>query len=185
MNRIIIPIFIAICSTSFAQVIIGDNTGTAQNKTAVLLEFANTNDRGLILPYVKTKATTPTEGSIILDVSDSTKARVKFYNANTETGTNGWVDLSGQDADVTSILTTQPNTKESDAEKVVIGNPTNVTDGILVLESETKAMVLPHVDNVQKIINPSPGMMVFVNKDGAKRLAVYNGAKWSFWAAQQ
>lgn len=54
-------------------------------------------------------------------------------------------------------------------------------DGVLVLESKTKAMVLPTVDDVNSIPSPSPGMMVFVNKTGAKRLAVFNGTVWSFW----
>ena len=50
-----------------------------------------------------------------------------------------------------------------------------------VLASNTKAMVLPTVADVQNIPSPSPGMMVYINKAGAKRLAVYNGSKWSFW----
>ena len=42
-------------------------------------------------------------------------------------------------------------------------------------------MVLPIVNSIDNIVNPSPGMMVYVNKAGAKRLAVFNGSKWSFW----
>ena len=65
--------------------------------------------------------------------------------------------------------------------KAIIGAQTSVADGVLVLESNTKAMILPTVLDVQLIPSPSPGMMVYVNKAGAKRLAVYNGRKWSFW----
>ncbi len=54
-------------------------------------------------------------------------------------------------------------------------------NGVLVLESTTKSMILPIVQDVQNIPSPSPGMMVYINKSGAKRLAVYNGSKWSYW----
>jgi hypothetical protein len=42
-------------------------------------------------------------------------------------------------------------------------------------------MVLPTVQDVQNIPSPSAGMMVYINKEGAKRLAVFNGSKWSYW----
>lgn len=163
-----------------AQVIIGNAVGTAPagQKTSVLLEFANTNNKGIILPYVRTKATTPTEGSIILDASTATDARVKYYNGS-------WVDLSGQGADISSVLTSQPTeaqvTEPTQAKTIIGAATTAVNDGVLVLESATKAMVLPQVDDVNNIPSPSPGMMVFVNKEGSERLAVFNGSKWSFW----
>ena len=178
--KIICSAFLGISATAYSQVIIGDNLGTAPatNKSSVLLEFANTNNKGIILPYVRTKATTPTEGSIILDASTATDARVKYYNGS-------WQDLSGQGADISTILATQPTiaqAAESADSKTIIGAATSgVTDGVLVLESTTKAMILPIVGDVNNIPSPSPGMMVFVNKTGAKRLAVYNGSRWSFW----
>lgn len=170
-----------------AQVIIGDAVGTAPagQKTSVLLEFANTNNKGIILPYVRTKAATPTEGSIILDASNPAAARVKYYNGVTTQNPDGWVDLSGQDGNLGTLLNSQPTeaqVPETAAAKSIIGAATTaVNDGVLVLESTTKAMVLPQVDDVNNIPSPSPGMMVFVRKEGSERLAVFNGSKWSFW----
>ena len=172
-----------------AQVIIGDAVGTAPaaQKTSVLLEFANTNNKGIILPYVKTKntATTsvkPTEGMIILDATDVTKARVKYYNGVTSQNPDGWVDLSGQDGNLGNLLDSQPTVAEAPEAKTIIGAATTpVNDGVLVLESDTKAMILPQVTDVNNIPSPSPGMMVFVKKEGFERLAVFNGSKWSFW----
>lgn len=163
-----------------AQVIIGDAVGTAPaaQKTSVLLEFANTNNKGIILPYVRTKSTAPTEGSIILDASNPADARVKYYNGN-------WVDLSGQGASIGTLLNSQPTeaqvTEPAEAKTIIGAAATPVTDGVLVLESTTKAMVLPQVDDVNNIPQPSPGMMVFVRKEGSERLALFNGSKWSFW----
>ena len=189
MKKIIATIFLGSMAFANAQVIIGDAVGTATTKTSVLLEFAANQNKGLILPYVRTKSLTPTEGTILLDASlptatPGTEARVKYYAGSVK----GWVDLSGQDANLNSttvlanFATEQPSTiTETATSKAIIGAQTTTADGVLVLESTTKAMVLPTVADVQNIPSPSPGMMVYINKTGAKRLAVYNGSKWSFW----
>lgn len=174
MKNIISILSIIMTPLSFAQVIIGDETGTAINKSSVLLEFANTGDKGLVLPYLRVLPTSPSEGTIILDASVATAARIKYYNGS-------WIDLSGQDADVSDDLIQQPIIPENASSKVIIGNQNSTADGILVLESSTKAMVLPIVDSTNKIINPSPGMMVYLINGNKKRLAVFNGNKWSFW----
>ena len=194
MKKITATILLGSISLISAQVIIGNATGTAAIKTSVLLEFAADQNKGLVLPYVRTLPTvapTRVEGTILLDASTPTTARVKYYNANTAAGTNGWVDLSGQDANLSStginVMASQPTEVESpeiSSSKAIIGARTSAADGVLVLESTTKAMVLPTVADVQFIPKPAAGMMVYVNKTGFKRLAVFNGSKWSFWEAQ-
>lgn len=176
MKKIIIATLITFSSMSFSQVIIGDNVGTATNKTSVLLEFAANQNKGLILPYVTTvpSGSGLSEGTIILDASDSTEARVKFYNGV-------WNDLSGQDGDITTALANQPTTTENSGAKAIIGANTSSADGVLILESATKAMILPIVESTDDVPQPAPGMMVYINKTGAKRLAVFNGSKWSYW----
>lgn len=184
MKKSLITILFACASTMSAQVIIGDAVGTATTKTSVLLEFAANQNKGIIIPYVRIIPQSPAEGTILLDVSTPTAARMKLYNANMAYGTSGWLDLSGKGADITDAMTVQPNfssAPEISSTKTIIGNVTSPANGVLVLESTTKAMVLPIVSDVQDILSPSPGMMVYVNKPGSKRLAVYNGAVWSFW----
>lgn len=177
MEKILILIsFVFIKNNISAQVIFGDAVGTATNKTSVLVEFPNTGDRGLILPYVTNKTAITTPGSIILDASIPTAAKVKYYNGTI------WVDLSVQPTDISSYLTIQPLTRENANAKVIIGSDTSAADGILVLESATKAMVLPMTTSYQKIVNPAPGTMVLLSDGAIKTLAVYNGAQWSFWS---
>lgn len=180
MKKYIATLFLITFTMANAQVIIGDATGTAAVKTSVLLEFA-TGNKGLILPYVRTLPVPSalTQGTLLLDASAATAARVKFSD-----GTN-WIDLSGQNANIASALTAQPTGITETNSKSIIGARTSAADGVLVLESTTKAMVLPTVSDVQNIPSPSPGMLVYVNKTGAKRLAVYNGSQWSFWRASQ
>lgn len=180
MKKIYTAILLATFTIMNAQIIIGDATGTATNKTSVLLEFAAGQNKGLILPYVRTLPTNPTEGTILLDASNATTSRVKYYAGMVK----GWVDLSGQNADVTPAMANQPTAvqaPEAATSKSIIGAQTSTANGVLVLESTVKAMVLPIVTDVQNIPSPSPGMMVYINKAGAKRLAVFNGNKWSFW----
>ncbi|MFC6268924.1 hypothetical protein [Frigoriflavimonas asaccharolytica] len=169
-------------SLANAQVIIGDAVGTATDKTSVLLEFAAGQNKGIIVPYVRAIPTGAAlvGGTIILDATTATTARMKYY-----TGTV-WFDMSGQDANLTSlnVMALQPtiaDAPELATSKAIIGAATSSADGVLVLESTTKAMVLPTVTDVQNIPSPSPGMMVYINKAGGKRLAVFNGSKWSFW----
>ena len=177
MKNIFTIILLASITSINAQVIIGNAIGTATTKTSVLLDFAAGQNKGMIVPYVRTIPTGSAlvGGSIILDATTATTARMKYYNGST------WIDLSGQDANVTSALANQPTGVTETNSKSIIGAQSSSADGVLVLESTTKAMVLPTVLDVTSIPSPSPGMMVYVNKAGAKRLAVYNGNKWSFW----
>ncbi|MGE8555576.1 MAG: hypothetical protein ACN6OB_16775 [Chryseobacterium jejuense] len=177
MKKIITLSAIFLYKIFFAQVIFGDAIGTAANKTSVLLEFANTNNKGIILPYVKSLPSAVTPGTILLDASNSSKARIKYYNGT-------WQDLSGKDGDMGAVLTQQTNDIENTNAKVILGSNTSSADGVLVLESVTKAMIIPIVSDVNNIPSPSPGMMVYINKIGAKRLAFFNGSVWSFWASK-
>lgn len=191
MKTIITTILLGCITLANAQVIIGDAVGTATIKTSVLLEFAANQNKGLILPYVRTKPPTAlpadalkTRGTILVDASTPTIAQVQYFNGST------WVNLS-QPADFTNtavlanFATEQPATAvESTTAKAIIGATTSTADGVLVLESTTKAMVLPTVTNVQDIPKPAPGMMVYVSGVSPtfnKRLAIFNGSKWSYW----
>lgn len=178
MKNIIPLLLISLSCNVYSQVIIGDTIGTASDKTSVLLEFAAGQKKGLILPYVKTVPTSPAEGTIVLDATTPNEARVRYYNGS-------WQDLSGQDGNVTDELTTQHNVAEANGSKAIIGSNTTTADGVLVLESNTKAMILPQVGSTNDIPHPSPGMMVYVNRSGGKRLAFYNGSVWSYWKPAQ
>lgn len=76
--------------------------------------------------------------------------------------------------------------EDNSGAKVIIGNETSDSDGVLVLESSTKAMILPIVEDYKAIKNPSAGMIAFIKhpSDNTKhRLIVFNGQKWAFWEA--
>ncbi len=192
IKHIIIIALLSFSVKGFSQVIIGGETGSAgSNTTSVLLDFPTDKNKGIILPYVRIVPSLPTVGTLILDASTPENAKVKYYNGS-------WQDLSGDRAIVTTsgsslntatvinaALKDQPkDVTEATKSKVIIGNHDTTADGVLVLESNTKAMVLPIVEDVTKILSPSPGMMVYVTGVTPyynKRLAVFNGSKWTFW----
>ncbi|MFC3159204.1 hypothetical protein SAMN05443633_103118 [Chryseobacterium arachidis] len=158
-------------TTAKSQVAIGKQAVT---NTSVSLEFADTENRGMILPYVIDKSGITENGTMIYDTTDH---KVKYLKDN------AWFDFS-IDATGTADLSIQGADKiEQPGAKVAIlsgGNTTTTTPGILVLGDTNKAMILPKVASPHlNIINPSAGMMVY---DTTKRqLAVYNGTVWTFW----
>ncbi|MDR6919699.1 MULTISPECIES: hypothetical protein [Chryseobacterium] len=178
MKKIIITSLLIVSHLTLAQVIFGDETGTAADKTSVLVDFAANQNKGIILPYTRTlpSGTGLVEGTILVDASDAAQAKVKYYNGT-------WQDLSsGNGANINAALVKQPAAVTEDTKKgAIIGAATSSANGVLILESYNKAMVLPQVNSTDDVINPAAGMMVYINKTGSKRLAVFNGAKWTFW----
>lgn len=159
-----------------AQVAIGK--GSVSN-SSVSLEFGSAN-RGMILPWVtdESAVSNAVNGTMIYDLSTH-KIKVKYAS--------GWKDLSVDSSGTTFDASTNKDgvtiqnavATENTNAKVSIGTPTS-TPGILVLEENTKAMVLPKVASPHlNIVNPSPGMMVYDTT--TKQLAVFNGSVWSFW----
>lgn len=196
MKKIITCLFLNSVLVCYSQIIIGGTKGTAptNKKAAVLIEFEAGINKGFILPSVRTLPVSPnvTPGTLLLDasVSNSTMARVRLYAPNNPNAdATGWVDLSsGNVANLTKFMSSQPlstgnNIKDELIDKTVIGSERSDADGVLVLESTTKAMILPQVLTTNDIKDPTPGMMVYITGE-KKRLAVFNGSKWTYWAAQ-
>ncbi|WP_120212535.1 hypothetical protein [Epilithonimonas arachidiradicis] len=165
-NLGVVLIFITIVIKS--QVAIGK---TSVTNNSVSLEFADTENKGLIIPYVETKTGITENGTVIYDVTDH---KMKYLK-------NGsWFDLS-IDTTGQSDISIQQSKSEMTTAKTIIGNNTSDTStGILVLSDSNKAMILPKVASPHiNIINPAPGMMAYDTVK--KQLAVYNGTVWSFW----
>jgi len=173
MKKLIYIICIGINTSLYSQILIKSQSGAVPaslSSSSVLLEFSNDTNKGLILPWTNGDAAHPANGTFIFN---TVTKKVKAY-AN-----DRWVDYSNEASTNNPIDTSlQTGTEDPDA-KVIIGSSSSVADGILVLESTNKAMVLPKIANPHlSIINPAPGMIVF---DTVKELlCIYNGTQWSF-----
>lgn len=173
MRTIITILFISILNFSFAQVAIGKNF---VNGTSTLLDFSEEN-KGIILPWCTTVPTTNlVGGTIILDATSDN--RIKYYDGTT------WQDLSLENGAVD--LTNQNTLTEAGNGTLISDNTTTGQrgDGVLVLESNDKAMILPIVEEpVVNMKSPTPGTMVYDPFN--KVICFYNGTSWSFWGQKQ
>ena len=159
----------AFCGAANAQVAIGKSN---LSSASVSLEFGSGN-RGLILPWVDSE-------SAVKDVEDGTlifDADAKMLKSR-----EGGVWKSYTDAGAVDTTLQKDLAENADA-RVSIGTlPEGSTQapGILVLEDQDKAMILPKVESPHlNISNPEPGTIVFDIKK--QQVAMYNGKEWIFW----
>ncbi len=149
-----------------AQIAIGkDNV-----EGSALLDFETAgNTRGIILPAV---TTLPAEvnGTFVFDTADR---KVKVF----ENGT--WKELS-EAGNLNQLNMTHLNAASEDGEGTIIGAATSTADGVLVLESPDKALVLPKIASPHlNVASPYPGMICY--DTDAQAVAVFNGSQWYFW----
>ncbi|AJH14295.1 hypothetical protein [Myroides profundi] len=140
-----------------------------------ILEFPDNDTRGIVLPKINSAlATSAVEGTLIYDVVDK---KIKYSN-----GINQWVDLSINTGEVNIIA--QDKLTEVASAKILIGNdPSVAIDGVLVLDSPSKALVLPRVESPHlNIVSPPTGTIVYDTK--SNMICVFNGKEWAFWTAE-
>lgn len=167
MKKITLIIVIAAFGYCNAQVAFGKTTLESASSS---IEFGNEN-RGLVLPWVTNTSgiQNVVNGTLVFDTSDM---KVKVYQNNL------WKDLSVDGTGTADTSLQDGLTDKPDAE-VSVGAPSSVS-GILVLEDNNKAMILPKVASPHlTIVSPAAGMIVYDTQK--KQLAVFNGTVWSFW----
>ncbi|MGH1518090.1 hypothetical protein [Chryseobacterium sp. JK1] len=152
---------------SFAQVAIDKQTING-NSTVLDFNDAPTNTKGLILPATSGIPTgSLVNGTFVFDVTDN---KVKVYENDV------WKSLS--DAGSSSAIAAN-NSAES-GRGVIIGASSSTADGVLVLEAQDKAMILPKIATPHlNVKSPYPGMMCYDTT--SKTLAIYDGAVWNYW----
>lgn len=151
------------CLTTYSQVGIGIENVRGAN----LLDFGKNTVNGIVLPYNFTTENA-VEGTLRVEANT---AKIQYFNNET------WVDLT----DAGLINTDLNSGSESDSTQgVIIADKETNTPGVLVLESESKGMVLPQIDNPHlTIVNPPTGMICYdpINKT----IAMFNGVNWFFY----
>ena len=166
MNKTIYTVLIFLTSlTIYSQV--GIET-TSVHEDA-LLDFPTGQNKGIVLPMVETLPTgaAATNGTFLIDKTDG---RVKVRQ-------NGvWLNLTRTSN--LSSYSVNPSADTSDG--VIIGAASSSASGVLVLESTSKALMLPKVASPHlNIKSPYPGLICY---DTVKNsIAVFNGEGWYYW----
>lgn len=165
MKNSFLAILIGLSWSSFAQTAI--ETRVVSSPSAVL-DFATGTTKGIILPAVETLPTAPANGTFLFDRTDR---KLKMREKNT------WVELSA--AGSTTALVPYSGTVDN-GKQTVMGSRTTPADGVLVLESTNKSLVLPKISNPHLTVkSPYPGMMCYDTDRQA--LAVFDGTVWNYW----
>ncbi|MDQ1161807.1 hypothetical protein QE422_002175 [Chryseobacterium sp. SORGH_AS 447] len=162
--KVLAGLFLFLTATALnAQVAIGKQTLT---NTSVLLEF-NAEAKGIILPSVLS-APGAVGGTFVFNTAD--KSIQVFQNA-------GWTLLTDSNQGVVHSFS---NSGNESGTGMIIGANISAKPGVLVMESTTKAMVLPKAANPHLNIRGAiAGTMVYDTVSSS--LAVYDGAQWSYW----
>ncbi|TDL99938.1 MAG: hypothetical protein C4K58_01455 [Flavobacteriaceae bacterium] len=158
-----------------AQVAIGKSD---VNGSATILDFAEGTTSGIILPRVESLP--PSVGGTF--VYDATDLKVKVYgkvlDENGNPVSTSWIALTDTQGEFDSAIQDDFDEKH---EGSIIGASNSSKEGVLVLESSNKAMILPKIANPEvNVKSPEAGMMCYDTV--TKNLLVYNGKEWYSWS---
>jgi hypothetical protein len=169
LKKILIVMPVLFLSTiSVAQIAVGKTNVEG----AGLLDFGT--GKGLILPWVEAAASTDADGTLIFDTTDNkVKARIN----------GAWVDLSENSGTLNTAKAnkvSQHLLKTENDNNIILGSTTPSANGILVLESTDKALILPKMASPHlNMVDPEPGTIVY--DTDANLMCVFNGEEWTFW----
>jgi len=169
MNFNIKTLIISLFISAFANAQVGFEKESVDGSG--LVDFPSGTTKGIILPQVSDNAnmTNVAEGTFVFD---GTTSKVKYYNGT------AWVELTGQAGTSKTLLAGSENNQ---SKGLVIGAADSPAEkGVLILESQDKALILPKVINpAVNVQSPSAGMICY--DPVAKLVCFYNGTSWAFW----
>ena len=175
-------LLLTLSNLAFSQVLIGENDIPPTNESSIL-EFSpndGTATKGIILPVATIDSNFPlTNGTIVMDKDTKT---IKVYS------NNEWIELTdegsfdtqkdGSNNDITTARTIY--TTDDIGSGVILGNTTSTASGVLVLEDDTKALILPKVVNPHlNIKSPVAGTICYDTTSNS--VAIFDGKVWSYW----
>ncbi|WP_413533745.1 hypothetical protein [Empedobacter brevis] len=150
-----------------AQLIIANenNYPSALITESTLVQFEENQTKGIILPEIEALPENPTNGTFIFDKNE---VKVKMYE-------NGqWISMTDRGSNQTI------QNDNDKGEGVIIGAESSTAEGVLILESPDKALVLPRVKNITTdVVNPYPGMICY--DIASKTVAIFDGVQWNYW----
>src|SRR5690606_21623372 len=89
-----------------------------------------------------------------------------------------WVTLSNEGEDAAALV--NPSSELSEDSGVILGSDLSQAKGVLILESNSKAMVLPKINTPHLTVkNPYPGMICYDTV--SKSIALFDGKVWNYW----
>lgn len=165
MKNIFLSLVVISTSSLFAQVGIETTTVSEQ----AILDFPIGQNKGIILPLVGALPTgaAATNGTFIIDKTDGV-VKVRENGA--------WKSLTNG----TSLATYPLNGSAEIGPSVIIGATSSAAQGVLVLESTDRGLMLPKVASPHlNIKSPHAGLICY--DTDRNEMAVFNGTNWFYW----
>ena len=135
-----------------------------------LMDFPTGTTKGIILPQV-TDNTVMTDVSAGTFVFDGATSKTKYYNGTI------WIEMSGENGQSPTLIS---GLEKNLTKGVIIGAPDSSVNGVLIFESQDKALILPKVsDPTNTVKSPVAGMICY--DPITKLVCLYNGTNWSYW----
>ncbi|KFC21490.1 hypothetical protein [Epilithonimonas lactis] len=171
--KIFLTVFsFGVCTLTSAQVAIGKKSVT---NASVLLEFGDEN-KGIILPQVLSSKSS-IGGTFIYSAKDRS---VQVWEGRANSGNGGWTDLTKNETSGINHNFINSGHDVASAKGAIIGNSSTNKDGVLILESSLRALVLPGVSSPNLNMKGAvAGTMVYDRESDT--LALYDGVNWSYW----
>lgn len=178
MKNILIIIIIACgINSTQAQVGIERDSQTEIVRGDGLMDFPENATKGILLPRVDDTSSIATEGTVGGAIAfNMAKQRVEFYNPDRNT----WFGMT--DASAIQVEGYTDFVNIASANGVIVEDGTGLDDaptGVLVLESNERALILPQVPDATQLPSPKAGTICF--DMASNSIAVFNGEVWSFW----
>ncbi len=167
MNKIFI-ISALFLGASFGQIKAQIAINSNSINSAAILDFPSGTNKGIILPIIEMLPNTAVNGTILMDKND---LKIKMKQ-------NGlWVEMSGSG----SVAGVNFNTSSENANaSLILGASNSTASGVLVLESTTKAMILPKVASPHlNVKSPRAGMICYDTVSNT--MAIFDGVNWNYW----
>ncbi len=175
--KIIITLILGIYSSmAFSQVAIGK----ASVDEGAILDFGTAGDKGLVLPYVEDTniETNAVAGTWYFDANES---KVKFITDDgvKDMSVKGFSDTAKMFDKTQPFYNDYNETLPATAQGTIMGAETTTAPGVLILETNSKALALPVTADYKSIGDPAHGMVVY--DSSIDKLCVFDGEKWAFW----
>lgn len=162
----LIIFFVFFSMNCFSQI----GIGISSVKGSALIDFAENTTNGMILPHVNDvdNMLVDTKGTIVFDEKSK---KVKYFDGEK------WISMNREEGKLSDSFSFQ----EYDVSQgVIIGNEKSDASGVLILESNDRALVLPKIsDPAKNVTSPYPGMICYDTV--SNNVYFFNGLVWEFW----
>lgn len=138
-----------------------------------IMDFPESATKGILLPRILDRTSVPVvPGAMAFNL---TSQQIEIYHPD-----SGWESMAEPSVVLVEPLSAYSELSPENGVIISAGNfSTTPPVGVLVLESDDKALILPQVPDVTLLPSPEAGMIAY--DMSMQSMAIFNGSVWNFW----